>query len=231
MEGNFFIPGELLARSGKSVEVIEREILQVLGSNLPDDTKYKLFQNSLHRYQQLQDQLKKPVEAKFTYQPSADPPIPFPELPDSPYRPPTQPIIQSPGQSDPPEVTPLPSNIPQSVMNTIARLPKTRRDMATLLVENVLEIPEFKIDDSGRISYKGETANNSNMVDIISDFGRNVNQSPVPGAQLFAKVLKDANVPLAYIANKHRHNLVKGQPSPKLFHSAVKDLNKEWKNY
>ena len=229
MEGNFFIPAEFLSRFSKdgNIESIERELMQALSSSMPDDTKHKLFQNTMYRYQQHQDQLKRPIEAKFTLPPQA--PLPQPVTPPlSPLVTPQLPPIVTP--KPPPKFqlddslddysTPSP---PHAV--DLSFLPRTKQDKASAMMNYVQKNQDFGIDETGQISYKGKSVEGSNIVDLINDFSRNHKQKPVKGAEVFAAALRESNVPLSFIENKNRHSML--SPGARLFRQAID----KWKPY
>ena len=231
MEGNFFIPAELLTRNNGNLEEISREIAHLLASNLPDDAKNKLFQNSLNRYQLEKDQLNKPLEAKFTMPPPPPPPpTPPPFVLDSPYVTPhssRSPNFDTPQTSD---KTFLASPDTNHYVPNLDIIPKTKKAAAKLLVEHVRSIPNFGVDGTGRISYKGELVEDSNLTDLVADFTRNTQQTPPPGTRVFARALKESNVPLSSVGNKNRKDLVRN-PAAKLFKQAVQDISPQWKEY
>ena len=223
MEGNFFIPAELLTKNEGNLEQIGKEIAHVLASNMPDDTKNKLFQNSLNRYHVQQDQLKKPFEGKITFS-QAPEPLMEERLHLTSTPPPSFDL-------DSTFVTPQQSATPSSsFVANLTTIPPTKVATAKLLLEHINSIPNLKIDKQGRISYKDEVIEDSNITDLIADFTRNVQQSPVPGADVFAKALKETNVPLSYIGNRKRKELIRGGEA-KLFKQAIDSLSPKWKNY
>jgi hypothetical protein len=88
-------------------------------------------------------------------------------------------------------------------------IPEKRLKNAQLLLKNVRNNPQIRLNNMGEVIIHGNTIHGSNIVDLIHDFSRDSKvRSPAIGADLFAKVLKEANIPLEYIGNKKRLTLL-----------------------
>ena len=214
MEGNFFLPAEMMGRYVRdgNIAAIEKEVERSMDKEAPYDSKFKEFQNNMFRYQQHLDQMKKPVETKFTFN---QPPPPKFLLPDDTM------------DFETPLNSPLPSPI-QPVID-YSLLPPTKRDKAKAMVDHLSKNPDFTVNSEGKIGYKGQVVQDSNIFDLVNDFGRTHKQKPVAGADLFAKALRETNTPLSFIDNKNRHSLVTGGSSPRLLKNALKGIT--WTAY
>ena len=209
MEGNFFIPVDFFTKPNFLFDgapgMVDQEVGNVLGdTNMAPDTKYKLFQNALFRYQQLQDKYKKPVEGKINLdQPQVNniprepledglPSVPVSEIDNLEER------LNILKESPPPDDDPLPLPVD---LNSI---PRSKLELAKGLWKHISSIKGLEIDELGRISYKGKSNRQSNISDLIADYTKNVRSRPGPGSELLTQALKDSKVSKSLIGNKSR---------------------------
>lgn len=114
-------------------------------------------------------------------------------------------------------------------------LPKNKRNQAASLIDEIKNNPRIKIDKIGEIIIDGTVIPNSHIIDLIHDFTRQRKSAkPAVGSDVFAKVLKDSNVPREYIGNIDRFNILKSatkykqEESPKASFKVDTDAEDGW---
>lgn len=95
---------------------------------------------------------------------------------------------------------------PASILES---LPKTKRSRAALLIDEIKNNPNIKVNKTGEISIGNVLIPSSHVIDLIHDFTRQrKTNKPAIGAEALAKVLKEANIPREYIGNMDRLNFM-----------------------
>lgn len=91
----------------------------------------------------------------------------------------------------------------------IESIPLPNRKHAKILLAAMKKNGKILWEDSGELVADGMKIEGSNIVDLVHDFSRTCRpNNPVIGADVLARLLKNSNIPLTYIGNKHRRKLV-----------------------
>jgi len=78
-------------------------------------------------------------------------------------------------------------------------VPKTMKKKAQRLLKKMKSVSGVDWNDRGELVYKNTTVAGSNMVDLVNDVLRKRKAFEPQGWQTFARVLKDANIPMDLI--------------------------------
>ena len=81
---------------------------------------------------------------------------------------------------------------------------KTMKKKAQRLLEKMKSISGVEWNDRGELVYKNTAVAGSNMVDLVNDVLRKRKAFEPQGWQTFARVLKDANIPMDLVGNPDR---------------------------
>lgn len=102
-----------------------------------------------------------------------------------------------------PTPTPIPAmkNVNEEVLQTV---PKTMRRKAQAILERVTHQPNTSWNDRGEFVLDGEVIRGSNIVDLVNDMLRHRKSFQPRGWQDFARALRQSNVPLDLVGNRHR---------------------------
>ena len=162
----------------ESVLTIDDEMRNILNSRgMTDHDKLKAYQNALQKYLSKVGQLaaRGPIHSNSGVKPSA--------------------------------------NAPASVDTTLLKMenrvvesvPETLRKKARLLLDHLKETSDLVWNDRGEIELRGETVSGSNIADLVNETVRARKMSDEPkGWSVFARALKESNVPQELIGNKTR---------------------------
>lgn len=92
-------------------------------------------------------------------------------------------------------------------------MPQKQVKNAETLLRHVRNNPHIRLSDTGEVIIHGNIIHGSNIVDLIHDFSRESKvRAPAIGAEIFAKILQNANIPLENIGNKRRLSLFNRRP-------------------
>ena len=97
--------------------------------------------------------------------------------------------------------TTSPKNIREEVLQTV---PKTMKRKAEAILERIAHHSNMGWNDRGEFVYDGEVARGSNIVDLVNDMLRHRKTFQPRGWQEFARALRQSNVPLDLVGNRHR---------------------------
>lgn len=96
----------------------------------------------------------------------------------------------------------------------VATLPQSLQGKGEQFLSFLQQIPNFKVNDRGEVSYGAEEADGSRIIDIVHDFVRErPAKSPAKGWKLVAAALKEANVPREFIGNRSRWQYIQSLES------------------
>lgn len=88
-------------------------------------------------------------------------------------------------------------------------IPKNNVAAAKSLLAFVKKNDRIQIDEKGEVTVDGTHLRGSNIIDLIHDLARNRKARILPiGLPEFAQALKVSNVPLEYIVNKNRKEMI-----------------------
>lgn len=101
--------------------------------------------------------------------------------------------------------TSTPSSSPKSVRDEILQtVPKTMRQKAEAILERISNQSNMGWNDRGEFVHNGEVVQGSNIVDLVNDMLRHRKTFQPRGWQDFARALRQSNVPLDLVGNRHR---------------------------
>jgi hypothetical protein len=83
-------------------------------------------------------------------------------------------------------------------------VPKTIKAKVQLLLKKMKSIPDISWNEKGEMKCKGETAQGSNVVDLINDVLSKRKYFNPQGRETFGETLREANVPQDLIGHEDR---------------------------
>ena len=175
----------------KMLSSLDREMQLVLErTDIPNDEKAKLYQQTLQQYRAYSDKRKEPV--KISIIPSANT-----SSSDNTLH------LDSEGQDKLVGSTTSMDGVENDVMESV---PKSLQKKAKLLLSKMKQHEEVDWNDKGELMFHGKPLTGTHMVDLVNDVLRRRKTFTPRGWQQFAQVLSVMNVPQDLIGNKDRWN-------------------------
>lgn len=155
---------------------LDEEMKEVLSDSNPSpEEKVKRYNQILQRFLTHHDQHVKAL------------------LPPTPTQAPTQKLTENESTS-----------MEQLDRELLDSVPVSLRNKAALVLQRAKNNPRLSWNESGELSHNGSKVPGSNLVDLVNDFVRERKNSQPIGWDVFAKSLKEANIPAELVGNKER---------------------------
>ena len=180
---------------------IDKEMNNIVQNNeMSTDMKFKMYQDALRKYHVLTHERdnqthiaeqQPPLAAAAAAQPGA-----------------------AAARSAAAARTPGAKRVPTDAL--LRDLPKQKKKNAKLLMEGLERMPELSLSDKNEIRINGDTIENSNIYDLVSDLTRDRkhNVPPPRGHQQLMTLIRQHNLPMLAIGNQQRRNALYTPPSP-----------------
>ena len=184
----------------KMLSSLDKEMQQVLDrTDIPDDEKAKLYQQTLQQYRAYSDKKKEPVKISI--------------VPTTPSTPSAVGIDQVDKGQDPPlkdEI--VMDGVEQDVLESV---PKSLQKKARLLLQKIKQHGAVAWNEKGELTYDGNPLPGTHMVDLVNDVLRRRKTFTPTGWPQFSQVLSAMNVPQDLVGNKERWKFMQSVRSMK----------------